>query len=129
MVNYLGKAGGYEAFVASRISIHVTFNPLARMLHVALGLQSEAGEFADIFKKGLTKATPFNELDEVNMKEELGDLLFYIQDAATYLNTSIEELAAINEAKLTKRYPNGFTKEATDNRNLEAERAVLEGEN
>jgi len=129
MVNYLSKTGEYEAFVASRISPHAMRSNSIRAVHIAFGLTTEAGEFADILKKGITKNLLWDELDKVNMKEELGDLLFYIQDAATMLDTSIEELAAINEAKLTARYPKGFTKEATDNRDLEAERAVLEGEN
>lgn len=75
------------------------------LLHAALGLTGEAGEFADCIKKHWAYAQPLN---EVNAVEELGDLLWYIALACSALNVSMDEVAAANIAKLRKRYPSKY---------------------
>jgi hypothetical protein len=47
--------------------------------------------------------------------------------AAGYLGTTLDEVGEINIAKLRARYRDKFTTEAALNRNLDAERAILEG--
>lgn len=76
------------------------------LLHAALGLCGEVGEFADAIKKHLFYGAP---LDRSNAKEELGDTLWYIVLAAAALGTTIGELAQQNIDKLAKRYPEKFT--------------------
>ncbi len=120
--------GDYSDFVASRISPHATKSDECRLMHIALGLATEAGEFADPIKKAITKDTAAADLDHVNFDEEIGDILFYIQDYCNYRGTTIAQLAKKNYDKLSKRYAQGFTAEASDNRDLDAERKILEGD-
>lgn len=95
-------------------------------LHMAMGLVTEAGEFLDVYKKKLAYK---KEIDYVNLKEEIGDLLWYISNFCNMKGWSMEEVMDINIKKLEKRYPEKFTEEKAINRDLEGERNILEGEN
>lgn len=164
------------------------------LLHCATGLVTESAELVDCIKKHVFYGKP---LDVVNIKEELGDLLWYIaipvrifsldlnikvENTSTYIknvkkqivskegliryflsfNTIVNKLAStidndydiyyfkslfeeinflceiyslnlseimdININKLKARFPNNFTNEHALNRDLEKERAILEGE-
>lgn len=94
-----------------------------RLLHAAMGIDTESGEFMDMIKKHVLYGKP---LDEVNLKEELGDLLWYIALAIDELGTSFEALFDTNIKKLRARYPSKFTEEAALNRDLDKERKILE---
>ena len=72
------------------------------LFHATLGIQTEAGEFSDPLKKHIYYG---KELDTQNMREELGDLLWYIAIAANALDTCFSELMTENIRKLAKRYP------------------------
>ena len=72
--------------------------------HALYGIMSEAGEIADCIKKNVIYGKP---LDEVNLREELGDLMWYIALAANTMNWDLEEILDENNAKLEKRYPIG----------------------
>lgn len=85
-----------------------TASPRDPLAHTALGLTGEAGEFADAVKKHLIYGKP---LDTVNLKEELGDLLWYVALGAETLGVSMGELAQQNIDKLKKRYPEKYTDE------------------
>jgi len=94
-----------------------------RILHAAMGLVTESGELLDALKK----ATYYGkELDLTNVKEEAGDILWYLAILFDALGTSFEEEQARVIAKLRTRFPDKFTEEAAENRNLDAERVVLE---
>ena len=95
----------------------------SRLIHAAFGMQTETAEFTDALKKSIFYGKP---LDTVNLKEELGDLLWYIAIAMDELGTDFtaESTRVINKLKL--RYPNAFTTSDALDRNLEAERALLE---
>ena len=92
--------------------------------HAALGMVTESAEFTDMLKKHLFYGKP---LDEVNLAEELGDQLWYVAMALRALGTDFETVMERNIAKLKARYPNKFTLELAENRDLEKERAILEG--
>jgi len=94
-----------------------------RLLHAAIGLTGEAGEFNDALKKSIFYG---QDLDEVNLKEELGDLLWYIALSCDVLETNFEELMETNIKKLQVRFPDKFNKEKSINRNLVKEREILE---
>lgn len=94
-----------------------------RAIHVALGIASEAGEIADAIKKLMAYGRP---LDLVNLDEEIGDVLWYIQLYCNVRKVRIEEIMAQNYAKLRTRYGDKFSQEACFNRNLEVERQNLE---
>lgn len=95
------------------------------IIHAAIGIATEAGEFLDPIKKSMFYGKP---VDLVNMDEEVGDILWYI---AIYLNArglTFERIFAQNNAKLKKRYPDKFNEHQALNRDLLGERKVLEGE-
>lgn len=101
------------------------YNPL-RLLHAAMGMQTEVAEFTDALKKSLFYGKP---LDVVNLKEEIGDALWYIEVALDVLESTTEEEQARVINKLKARYPEKFTTEAALNRDLVKERQILEGTN
>ena len=94
-----------------------------RLLHAALGLQTESAEFSDALKKHVFYGT---KLDVVNLKEELGDMMWYMAIACDVLGTSFEKEQERVVNKLKTRYPDKFTKDKASTRDLDAEREVLE---
>lgn len=80
---------------------------------VGLGLPEEAGEVTGLIKKHLFHG---HALKKDKIIEELGDLLWYMARTAYALNVSLSEVAEGNIAKLNKRYPAGFSIEASINR-------------
>jgi NTP pyrophosphatase (non-canonical NTP hydrolase) len=97
-----------------------------RPIHAVFGLASEVGEFADAYKKYIFYGRP---VDETNAIEEIGDILWYLAIAADSLGVTIEECQRRNIAKLRARYPERFTEADAVDRDLEAERRILEGGN
>jgi NTP pyrophosphatase (non-canonical NTP hydrolase) len=91
--------------------------------HGVLGLVTESAEMADVLKKQHAYGKP---IDLVNLKEELGDVLWYIALLCRALDTDMETIAQANIEKLKIRYPERYTNEKALNRNLKAERALLE---
>jgi NTP pyrophosphatase (non-canonical NTP hydrolase) len=108
------------------ILVRLSNDQTIRLLHAAQGLTTEAGEFADVLKKWIFYGFYGKVLDQVNLVEELGDLLWYIACAANALNVNLEDVMSRNIEKLKTRYPSKFTAEAALRRDLEAERRILE---
>ena len=98
-------------------------NEKIRLLHAAMGMQTEAAEFTDMLKKHIFYGKP---LDEVNLKEELFDMTWYMAIALDVLGYTFEEGFKTNIDKLKARYPEKFTERAATNRNLPKEREILE---
>jgi NTP pyrophosphatase (non-canonical NTP hydrolase) len=114
--------------VARRISEGHTrpnYEKMLDLIHASMGLVTEAGEFQDMIKKHLYYG---RELDEVNLKEEVGDLLWYCAIALNALGTDFETVMQTNIDKLKARFPEKFTEEKANSRNLEKEREILEKE-
>jgi NTP pyrophosphatase (non-canonical NTP hydrolase) len=100
------------------------FTPsMSRLNHAALGLSTEANEFADQLKKHLIYG---KELDKVNLIEELGDICWFIAMACDELGTNFEEIQEINIKKLKARYGEKYSDDKAINRNLNKERNILE---
>lgn len=78
------------------------------VLHMALGIAGEAGEVIDVVKKNYVYD---QELDTTHLREEIGDLLFYIQGMHNIFGWAIAETMQRNMDKLRKRYPNGYSDE------------------
>lgn len=95
----------------------------SRLLHAGIGLATEAGEFLDPLKKFLFYG---KSVDKTNLKEEIGDMLWYIAIACDALDTTISLEMERNIHKLRTRYPEKFTEEQANERDLDAERNALE---
>lgn len=95
------------------------------LIHASMGLVTEAGEFQDMLKKHLYYG---RELDEVNLKEEIGDVLWYCAIALNALKTDFDTVMQTNIDKLKARFPEEFTEENANSRDLEKEREILEKE-
>jgi NTP pyrophosphatase (non-canonical NTP hydrolase) len=89
------------------------------------GITTEAGEYADQFKRHIFYHQP---LDEVNLIEELGDVMWYVGLACNVLGTTIRDVQVANIRKLQKRYPEKFTVDHAINRDTANEvNALLSG--
>ena len=86
-----------------------TLNPaLSRkevLINSVMGLCGESGEAIDIVKKWLAQG---HELDKEKLAKELGDIAWYLAEAATALDIPLEDILQANLDKLKKRYPEGF---------------------
>lgn len=76
----------------------------------ALGLAGEAGEVADLIKKSVFHR---HELDREKLIGELGDVLWYVAALATKLGVRLSDVMEGNVAKLTRRYPAGYSSAAS----------------
>lgn len=78
-----------------------------------LGLAGEAGEFADLVKKNVFH---LKQIDEVAFMKELGDVFWYAALIADARGWDLETVLVLNIEKLKKRYPEGFSYTAANNR-------------
>jgi len=97
---------------------------VARLEHAGHGIVTEVGELMDTLKRHIYYGVP---LDVVNLKEEAGDLMWYIAILLDELSQrfGITDVLAANIEKLKQRYPNKFSEEDAVNRDVEKERALL----
>lgn len=79
----------------------------------AIGLAGETGEVVDHIKKAIFHQ---HGLDREKVKEELGDVLWYIAGLSTQLGFTLEEVMKANISKLQTRYQNGFSVAESRNR-------------
>lgn len=95
----------------------------SRMFHGILGVMTEAGELAQVWRKHQHG----DEFDAVNVQEELGDHHWYHSIINDELNLNPEETLHKNIRKLAKRYPDKkFSTLHAVERNLDVERNELE---
>lgn len=78
------------------------------LINSVMGLCGESGEAIDIVKKGLAQGHP---LDREHLAKELGDVAWYLAEAATALDLDLEDILRANLEKLERRYPDGFSTE------------------
>ena len=89
---------------------------ISLLMNSGTGLASEGGEFNEIVKKIVYQGKPFDEAARFHMKRELGDLIFYWTNACRALNLDPNDVIQENCNKLSKRYPDGFSIERSENR-------------
>lgn len=119
---YYGKASIYVANDRLNLKLDVSDEQL-RLLHSGLGMLTEAEEFLSPVVSSILNN---QDLDLVNLKEELGDSMWYTAIACDVLGTTFEIEQERNITKLQQRYPEKFDSDKAINRDLEAERAILE---
>jgi len=80
-------------------------NRLRNIEYPVLGLAGEAGEVANIVKK-IQRDFDGKLTEELRgrLKEELGDVLWYISACADELGLTLREIGECNLAKLAKRH-------------------------
>lgn len=70
-----------------------------------LGLVGEAGEVAELVKKGIYYQQG---LDRERLKKELGDVLWYVAALCSNVGLTLEEVMQHNLDKLRSRFPDGW---------------------
>jgi NTP pyrophosphatase (non-canonical NTP hydrolase) len=84
-----------------------------RLIIAALGLAGEAGEFANMVKKLTAHG---HDIPIETLADELGDVLWYVAEAASACELNLGNIARANIVKLMARYPEGFSQERSINR-------------
>lgn len=126
---YEGLAPHEMGFSCGVLQIHNLSSDVQNgvdLLHAIIGKATEAGELLEALKAAVIDNKP---LDRINIMEEIGDGFWYDGIALTAIGETVsgfEQCAAINNAKLRKRFPNKFTEHDANTRDLFEERKVLE---
>lgn len=96
-----------------------------QLIHASIGLSGEVGEFCTALQRVYFYG---KEVDLTNLKEELGDMLWYIAEACEALDYNMEDVMAANIAKLRQRYPHKYTDwhAAEENRDRVAEAKAID---
>lgn len=96
-----------------------------RLLHSVAGLMTEAGELMDTLKRHLFYGEA---IDNEHVAEELGDAAYYLAEGCSAIGKKMSEVLEANNAKLQARYGEGFSEHAALNRDLDAEKFAMRGE-
>ena len=83
------------------------------IVNAVMGLSAEAGEATDLVKKHLFQG---HGMDKKEMIDELGDIAWYLAEAAYALGIGLDDVFKANIEKLKKRFPDGFSAERSINR-------------
>ena len=83
------------------------------LVNALMGLCGESGEAIDLLKKHLFQG---HDLNRAKLIKELGDVAWYLAEAATGLGVNLSEVLQRNLDKLHARYPQGFDAERSMNR-------------
>jgi NTP pyrophosphatase (non-canonical NTP hydrolase) len=86
------------------------------LINAVMGLCGESGEAIDIVKKHLHQG---HELNKEKLVKELGDIAWYLAEAAYALDVDLKEVLEGNINKLKARYPEGFSVDKSINREEE----------
>ncbi len=115
------KANDYQKLSSRTVIDKPDFNITDKEVMLswwAIGLTGEAGEVADLIKKGVYHQQG---LDRLKIKKELGDVLWYVAAMCTEMGFTMEEVMQHNVDKLKARFPEGYSPERTNFRGGDAE--------
>ncbi|MCI4250569.1 nucleoside triphosphate pyrophosphohydrolase family protein [Bacillus sp. CCB-MMP212] len=121
-INHISELDQYQEAALRTWNTNNDFG--GRVLNAALGLTGEAGEVADVVKKAIFHGHGFDPAhcpgeEEGNTHKialELGDILYYISIMSHEMGYTLVDIAQMNISKLATRYPDGFSREASQNR-------------
>ena len=88
----------YEELKEAGCKIH-------RLDTAASGMASEGGEFMEIVKKLKFQGKPYDQATKEHLEKELGDVMWYVAQAALALGLRLDEVIYTNTLKLAARYP------------------------
>ncbi len=87
------------------------------VIYPILGLAGETGEVADKVKKiWRDKNNIISEEDKLEIKKEMGDILWYLSQLATELQIDFDDVASTNVLKIKSRLERNQINGAGDNR-------------
>lgn len=98
---------------ALRTASGMNYEHHGMLMNGILGLCGETGEVADIVKKATFQG---HDLDKEHVAEELGDVAWYLAVSAYAIGYNLGDIFQGNVDKLKKRYPDGFDKSRSINR-------------
>jgi NTP pyrophosphatase (non-canonical NTP hydrolase) len=99
---------------------HIDVN--ARIFHHIIGIITESGELAETLLKIINE----QQTDHVNLREECGDLNWYVAGLLDELDANFEQVLHKVIEKLRTRYPDKFDSDKAINRDIDEERRLLE---
>ena len=105
------KVNEYQALAMTTLNPDLSKRDI--LINSVMGLCGESGEAIDLVKKHLHQGHP---LEKEKLSKELGDIAWYLAEAATALDMDLEDILQANIEKLKKRYPEGFSSSASVNR-------------
>lgn len=100
----------YQILAARTINPKLTTDDTIN--HALYGLAAEVGEILSLFQKEL-QGHGFNRED---LKKEIGDVEWMLAERCTAFGFDLGNVCRTNIEKLKKRYPDGFTEEASVHR-------------
>jgi len=90
---------------------------MATLLTGAVGMSSEAGEFAELIKKCVFQGKEMTDDIKKHLASELGDVAWYWINSCRALGVDPNEVIGNNVEKLKARYPGGeFNAFSSENR-------------
>ena len=120
------------ANVTEKVAVGIETKEVVRQVHVEMpivshgivGVAGEAGELCTALEHFIWYK---KELDVTNIKEELGDLMWYVAEVCDGLGIELESVMKGNIAKLQKRFPEKFDFKAVleENRDRTAESVAM----
>jgi NTP pyrophosphatase (non-canonical NTP hydrolase) len=87
---------------------YVQYPPTFKVIYPLIGLCGETGEVAELVKKAIRKGSTW---PIERLKEEMGDVLWYVASLANDLGLSLMDIAISNIDKLQKRLEEGTIKD------------------
>lgn len=122
---YTGVNGEYPFNVGGSLGMLIAGMGHDDLFHGGIGLATESGEVAEV----LIKLLVGQRTDLTNVKEEIGDCLWYLSRLVKWADTTFLTEMKRNIAKLRARHgAAGFDKGRDMKRNLDTERKTLEGD-
>lgn len=91
--------------------------------HAILGVATESAELVEHLERPMMDRLG---LDRAKVIDEAGDILWYLALLFRSLGVTFEEVADLNIAKLSARFPEKFTNEQANVRDLEKEARVFQ---
>ncbi len=112
-VNHWFKLGDLEGDYRPIEKIDAEHAQRIDLVHAIDGICGEAGELINPKKRAMFYGKPLGEKELANLKEEAGDLMWYIAGPlCRALGCTLEEICTANVAKLQTRYPEKYTDSA-----------------
>lgn len=120
---YVQDAVRAESADMEKIGYRLGSKTNVRLLHAAMGMSTESAELLDALKKHIFYGKP---LDITNLKEEIGDIMWYIAIACDTMGFDLTQIMSDNIEKLRKRYPEKFSEDNAINRDTDNELKHME---